>query len=197
MNIFTKYTKSIQDYLGSYKLTISGEIKICDIQGTKILQLTADEKNTVDKLLTSLQEKFQYLDVQLTDNLVEASIKFFAYEKYIAGTNFLENFRSSLAAILQEINSNPDLLASVNASGCIVDKEKKQQFLFLSKASIVEYKITDTRNTSGANDIVMHKIMVYGITLLFITLICYELYVLYKYIPDHDPSKLLVKIISV
>lgn len=196
MNIFGKYVNDLRNYVGSYKLTISGEIKIRDLQGTKLLQLTEDDRKNMRKTVSQLQEKFPYLQMQVRENLVEASIKFFVYKKYIAESNFLEEFRSALAGMLQDINGKNNLLASVNASGNLFDKDKQQQFVFLSKASMVEYKITDQLFISGMSDIMLHKITVYGISLFFAALICYELYVLYMYIPDHDPSKLLINVFT-
>ena len=147
--------------------------------------------------MTYLQEKFHYLDVEIAENLVEISVKFFTCDKYISEEKFLEEFRSALAYILQDLNEKSHLAATVSASGSLMDKSKKQQFLFLSKAAMVEYKITDSEIQNGISDVILHKMVVYGVTVLFTALICYNLYVLYKYIPNHDPNMLLVKIIDI
>lgn len=197
MYIFDAYMKNLRDYIGSYKLTISGEIKISDRQGTKLLQLTDDDRKYLKKTLIYLQEKFHYLDVEIAENLVEISVKFFTCDKYISEEKFLEEFRSALAYILQDLNEKSHLAATVSASGSLMDKSKKQQFLFLSKAAMVEYKITDSEIQNEISDVILHKMVVYGVTVLFTALICYNLYVLYKYIPNHDPNMLLVKIIDI
>lgn len=195
MNIFSAYINEVRDYIGSYKLKITGEIKINDKQGVNLLQVSEEDRSIINKLLAELRAKFYYLKIEVQENLVEMNIKFFAYEKFIAHADFLEEFRATLALALQKLNESTQLVANINAKGMFLSPKEQQNFIFLSKASMVEYKIIEKVAHNGISEILLHKIKVYGITMLFTVLIIYTLYCLYAYIPDHDPNKLLVKVL--
>lgn len=189
MNIFSAYINEVRDYIGSYKLKITGEIKINDKQGVNLLQVSEEDRSIINKLLAELRAKFYYLKIEIQENLVEMNIKF------IAHADFLEEFRATLALALQKLNESTQLVANINAKGMFLSPKEQQNFIFLSKASMVEYKIIEKVAHNGISEILLHKIKVYGITMLFTVLIIYTLYCLYAYIPDHDPNKLLVKVL--
>ena len=62
---------------------------------------------------------------------------------------------------------------------------------------MVEYKVTETISVTGLSEVTMHRLQVYSIAIVFTALIIYNLYVLYAYIPDHNPNRLLTKIVNI
>lgn len=191
MEIFNLWLKNVRDYIGSNKLNLAGEIIISSKQLSQILMLQDMENKSVEKIIDGLRSKFPYLRVKQQHNVVETSIKFYTYEKFIAETQFLEKFRSALSNCLCCLNKEERLKGYVSVKGSILNTSFEQKFIFLSKGSNVEYKIVEQKAVGIFNDINLHRIKVYGLTVIFGVLILYNLYYLYTYIPDHDPSKLL------
>ena len=184
-----KYLQRLRDYVGGQRLTLSGEIIICSKQNTQLLQITANESKTVDKILNALQQQFPFLKLEKKTNVVEITVKLFAYKKFMADEQFLEHLRGALAAAVNSINES--------ANGLLLNSNLQQKFIFLSKASMVEYKVTETISVTGLSEVTMHRLQVYSIAIVFTALIIYNLYVLYAYIPDHNPNKLLTKIVNI
>ncbi|MDO4921888.1 MAG: hypothetical protein Q4E64_08720 [Phascolarctobacterium sp.] len=191
MKMFNRWLQSVRDYTGSSKLSLAGEIIISSKQLSQILMLQDVEKTLISKITAELRRQFSYLQIKEQHNVVETSIKFYTYEKFIAETQFLEKFRSALADCLCCLNETDRLKACVSVKGAILNTSFEQKFIFLSKESKVEYKIIDRKEVGNFNDISLHRIKVYGLAAIFGILILYNLYCLYAYIPDHDPSKLL------
>lgn len=191
MKMFNRWLQSVRDYTGSSKLSLAGEIIISSKQLSQILMLQDVEKTLISKITAELGRQFSYLQIKEQHNVVETSIKFYTYEKFIAETQFLEKFRSALADCLCCLNETERLKACVSVKGAILNTSFEQKFIFLSKESKVEYKIIDRKEVGNFNDISLHRIKVYGLVAIFGILILYNLYCLYAYIPDHDPSKLL------
>lgn len=191
-----KYLQRLRDYVGGQRLTLSGEIIICSKQNTQLLQITADESKTVDKILNTLQQQFPFLKLEKKTNVVEIAVKLFAYKKFMADEQFLEHLRGALAAV-QSINESETLTARVTANGLLLNSNLQQKFIFLSKASMVECKVTETISVTGLSEVTMHRLQVYSIAIVFTALIIYNLYVLYAYIPDHNPNRLLTKIVNI
>lgn len=192
-----KYLQGLRDYVGGQRLTLSGEIIICSKQNTQLLQITADESKTVDKILNALQQQFPFLKLEKKTNVVEITVKLFAYKKFMADEQFLEHLRGALAAAVKSINESETLTARVTANGLLLNSNLQQKFVFLSKASMVEYKVTETISVTGLSEVTMHRLQVYSIAIVFTALIIYNLYVLYAYIPDHNPNRLLTKIVNI
>lgn len=188
-----KYLQRLRDYVGGQRLTLSGEIIICSKQNTQLLQITADESKTVDKILNALQQQFPFLKLEKKTNVVEITVKLFAYKKFMADEQFLEHLRGALAAAVNSINESETL----TANGLLLNSNLQQKFIFLSKASMVEYKVTETISVTGLSEVTMHRLQVYSIAIVFTALIIYNLYVLYAYIPDHNPNRLLTKIVNI
>ena len=115
----------------------------------------------------------------------------------MADEQFLEHLRGALAAAVQSINESETLTARVTANGLLLNSNLQQKFIFLSKASMVEYKVTETIPVIGPSEVTMHRLQVYSIAIVFTALIIYNLYVLYVYIPDHNPNRLLTKIVNI
>lgn len=191
MKMFNRWLQSVRDYTGSNRLTIAGEIIISSKQLSQILMLQDMENLSIRRIIETLRLQFPYLQVKQQYNVVETSIKFYTYEKFIAETQFLEKFRSALADCLCYLNETKQLKACVSIKGSILNTSLEQKFMFLSKGSKVEYKIIEKKAVGIFNDINLHRIKVYGLGVIFGILILYNLYYLYAYIPDHDPSKLL------
>ena len=187
-----KYLQRLRDYVGGQRLTLSGEIIICSKQNTQLLQITANESKTVDKILNALQQQFPFLKLEKKTNVVEITVKLFAYKKFMA-----DDLRGALAAAVNSINEAETLTARVTANGLLLNSNLQQKFIFLSKASMVEYKVTETISVTGLSEVTMHRLQVYSIAIVFTALIIYNLYVLYAYIPDHNPNKLLTKIVNI
>lgn len=192
-----KYLQMLRNYVGGQRLTLSGELIICSKQNTQLLQITADESNAVDKIFNGIQQQFPFLKLEKKTNVVEISVKLFAYKKFIADEQFLEHLRGALAAAVQSINESETLMARVTANVLLLNRNLQQKFIFLSKASMVEYKVTETIPVTGPSEVTMHRLQVYGISIVFVALIIYNLYVLYAYIPDHNPDRLLTKIVNI
>lgn len=191
MEIFNLWLQNVRDYIGSNKLNLAGEIIISSRQFSQILMLKDMENKSVEKIIDGLESQFPYLKIKQQHNVVETSIKFYTYEKFIAETQFLEKFRSALAGCLHCLNEEKRLKAYVSVKGSILNTTFEQKFIFLSKDSNVEYKIVEKKTVGIFNEINLHRIKVYGLAVIFASLILYNLYCLYAYIPDHDPSKLL------
>lgn len=191
MKMFNRWLQSMRDYTGSNRLTIAGEIIISSKQLSQILMLQDMENTSIRKIIETLRQQFPYLQVKQQHNVVETSIKFYTYEKFIAETQFLEKFRSAVANCLCCLNEEERLKAYVSVKGSILNTGFEQKFIFLSKDSNVEYKIVEKKAVGIFNDINLHRIKVYGLAMIFGILILYNLYYLCAYVPDHDPSKLL------
>ena len=100
-----KYLQRLRDYVGGQRLTLSGEIIICSKQNTQLLQITANESKTVDKILNALQQQFPFLKLEKKTNVVEITVKLFAYKKFMADEQFLEHLRGALAAAVIVLTS--------------------------------------------------------------------------------------------
>lgn len=192
-----KYLQMLRNYVGGQRLTLSGGLIICSKQNMQLLQITTDESKAVDKIFNGLQQQFPFLKLEKKTNVVEISAKLFAYKKFIADEQFLEHLRGALAAAVQSINESETLMARVTANGLLLNRNLQQKFIFLSKASMVEYKVTEIIPVTGLSEVTMHRLQVYGIAIVFVALIIYNLYVLYAYIPDHNPDRLLTKIVNI
>lgn len=192
-----KYLQMLRNYVGGQRLTLSGGLIICSKQNMQLLQITTDESKAVDKIFNGLQQQFPFLKLEKKTNVVEISVKLFAYKKVIADEQFLEHLRGALAAAVQSINESETLMARVTANGLLLNRNLQQKFIFLSKASMVEYKVTEIIPVTGLSEVTMHRLQVYGIAIVFVALIIYNLYVLYAYIPDHNPDRLLTKIVNI
>ncbi len=197
MDIFSKYVRSLRDYLGGQQLLLSGELLVSSKQNTQLLRLSDDARSLVDKIVNTIAAEFPFLRIEKRESLVELSVKFFAYDCFMADTQFLEHFRSCIAEAVQSINSSEELASRFSANGALTDSSKKQKFLYLSKATMVEYKVTESEHVGILGPVTRHRVMVIGFTLLFAWLIIYNLYYLYAYIPDHNPSRLLTKIVDI
>ncbi len=197
MDIFGKYVRSLQDFVGGQQLLLSGELVISSKQNTQLLRMSDDAHALVDKIVNVMATEFPFLQIEKGENVVELSIKFFAYNRFIADAQFLEHFRSCAADAVQTINSSEELTSRFAANGTLTDSSKKQKFLYLSKATMVEYKVTESEKVNILGPVTRHRLMVYGLALLFAVLIIYNLYYLYAYVPDHNPSRLLTKVIDV
>lgn len=197
MDIFSKYVRSLQDFVGGQQLLLSGELVISSKQDTQLLRLSDNARALVNKIVSAMATEFPFLQIEKVENVVELSIKFFAYNRFIADAQFLEHFRSCAADAVQTINSCEELTSHFTANGTLTDSSKKQKFLYLSKATMVEYKVTESEKVSVLGPVTRHRLLVYGLALLFAVLIIYNLYYLYAYIPDHNPSRLLTKVVDV
>lgn len=197
MDIFGKYVRSLQDFVGGQQLLLSGELVISSKQNTQLLHMSDDAYVRVDKIVNVMATEFPFLQIEKEENVVELNVKIFVYNRFIADTQFLEHFRSCIADAVQTINSSEELNACFTANGTLTDSSKKQKFLYLSKATMVEYKVTENEQIGALGPVTRHRVMVYGFALLFAVLLIYNLYYLYAYIPDHNPSWLLTKVIDV
>lgn len=197
MEILNKYIRCLKDFLGGQQLSLSGELVLSNKQNTQLLLMSDEARRLADDIVGNMAEEFPFLQIEKKENVVELSIKFFAYDRFMADAQFLEHFRSCVADAVQTINASEELAARFTANGTLTDSSKKQKFMYLSKATMVEYKVTETEQISALGPVMRHRLVVCGFALLFAVLIVYNLYYLYAYIPDHNPNRLLIKIVDI
>lgn len=184
---------NIMNHIGNQQLTISGEITIKNDLDDQIFVLENDIEQILDECIKRIKNRFSYLQIEKSKNLVEISLKVFCYEKFVNENKFLEDFRSFLSEILISVDN---MKCQVKISGKILDCNKIQSFIFLNKGKLVEYKILKEETLDNFSPIMINKIKVYGLTIIFTLMILYTLYCWYVYIPDHDPNKLLHEVIK-
>lgn len=63
-------------------------------------------------------------------NVVEITVKLFAYKKFMADEQFLEHLRGALAAAVNSINESETLTARVTANGLLLNSNLQQKFIF-------------------------------------------------------------------
>lgn len=159
MVVFNKLWQNIHDKIGSYQITISGEITISNKNNTQLLNLFDEERNKIYGYIDYIQKHFPYLSVGYNENLVEISIKIFSYNKYMNRKNFLDELRSVLVKIIYELNDGERFLGRLSITGTLVDRFQRSKFIMLSKHSIVEYKVVRQEAISGISSIVFNKIL--------------------------------------
>lgn len=191
MAIFNDLIQKCRDAISGYQLSLSGEITICNKSNTQLLTLLDEERVVIHSYMDALQKRFPFLSVSCNENLVEISIKMFAYEKYMSRENFLEELRSELAGIISTINEGERFQCRLSVSGILADRNKKSKFIMLSKQSLVEYKIVQQEKVSGISKIAINRMSVMCVSLIAIILIAYIIYQVAFVIPGHDPDKLL------
>lgn len=196
MVVFNKLWQNIHDKIGSYQITISGEITISNKNNTQLLNLFDEERNKIYGYIDYIQKHFPYLSVGYNENLVEISIKIFSYNKYMNRKNFLDELRSVLVKIIYELNDGERFLGRLSITGALVDRFQRSKFIMFSKHSIVEYKVVRQEAISGISSIVFNKIMVCCFTLIALLMIVYTIYIITFSIPDHNPNELLSNILE-
>lgn len=187
------FINDIMNYIGNQQLTISGEITIKNDLYDQICVLENDIEPILDECINRIKNRFSYLQIETSKNLVETSIKVFCYKKFLNEKNFLDKFRSCLGEILISVDN---MECQVKISGKILDCRKIQSFIFLNKGKFVEYKILKEETLYSLNPVTINKIKVYGLTIIFTVLILYTAYYWYFYIPAHNLNKLLYKVIK-
>lgn len=176
MQILRSWLRRWRDYTGKTQLTFMGELTICNSEATQLLTLTQDERSLVEECEQALRERFSYLEIERQERMVETTLKFFAYKHFIAEEQFLEAFRNVLAVALHKLNSSQRLQARFMASGTLVNSSLEQRFSYLSKADIVEYKITASKPAGGFNVILQQHLKAYGLIIVLVLLVLYFVY---------------------
>lgn len=196
MVVFNELLQRFHNEIGSYQITIAGEITIGNKNNTQLLMLLNEERNEIYGYMDDIRRHFPFLSVSCNENLVEISIKIFSYDKYMNRKNFLEELRAVLAGIISKINEDERFMCRLSITGTLVDRHKRSKFIMLSKQSVVEYKFVQQEVVPGISNVIFNKIIVCSVTLLAVLLIAYTIYTIAFIIPDHNPNRLLSNILE-
>jgi|GEM_PF-1210500 hypothetical protein len=197
MQELNKVIQNWRNYTGYNKLTLLGEIRVSNKDSLSLLSLASEEKEEINQLVQKTSEKFPYMEIKVKHGLAETNINFYVYEKFVSEDNFLEKFRQGIADFVYWLTTEKNFLTRFTANGEFVNRKNKQKFVFLSKENMVEYKIIDSKPISFLESPVAHSITVYLCAVILLFLVLNTLYVLYFYVPDHNPDRLLRQIIFV
>lgn len=177
MQMCKRWLRQWRDYTGSNQLTLMGELTLCNCENTQLLELTPAERSLLAECEQALKERFPYLELECQERMVETSLKFFAYKHFIAEPQFLEALRSALAVTLHRLNSSDRLRARFIASGTIIDNKLEQKFSYLSKADVVEYKITASKPAGAIGVIKKQRLKAYVMLLAVAAVVIYFVYI--------------------
>ncbi len=197
MQVLNKVIQNWRNYTGYNKLTLLGEIRVSKKDGLSLLSLASREKEEINKLVEKNSSKFPYMEINVKHGLAETTINFYVYKKFVSEDNFLEKFRQSIADLIYLLSIEKNFLTRFTANGEFENKNNKEKFVFLSKENIVEYKIIDSKPINWFASPVAHSVTVYLCAAILLFLVLHTIYILYFYVPDHNPDRLLMQIINV
>lgn len=182
-----------KNFTGNNEINISGEILISNKDLAKLLKLTSDEQEKVNKLNSGLLQQFPYLKTKIVQGICEVSIKVFAYNKFTCNAKFLDDLCKELAYVVKKILENPELSVRLNVFGELTTTKRRQQFRYLNKQDIVEYSVTHEENLGIKHSVFTRAVRIYLFILVLLWLLIQSGYLYYVQACPNRVSEFIAK----
>lgn len=137
------YLQILKDNFGSNQLTLSGNIRISAPENNAAVVLDNTKIKAVKEAVKDIKEKYNFLEVDNVYGLTDIEIKFFANQKRLHSSNFLDEFNKLLIAVLHEAFKQDDYSVQVNIFGKYFVQDNVQSYRYLNKKEDVRYIIVD------------------------------------------------------
>ena len=182
-----------KNFTGNNEINISGEILISNKDLAKLLKLTSDEQEKVNKLNSGLLQQFPYLKTKIVQGICEVSIKVFAYNKFTCNEKFLDDLCKELECVVKKILENPELSVRLNVFGELTTTKRRQQFRYLNKQDIVEYSVTHEENLGIKHSVFTRAVRIYLFILVLLWLLIQSGYLYYVQACPNRVSEFIAK----
>ena len=80
--------KKIRHYYGSSYITLAGELNLASESRGRLFTLTPELKQTVNQMISILQEDFPFIRHDIQEGIMETTISLFAYRSACADSLF-------------------------------------------------------------------------------------------------------------
>ena len=85
--------KKIRHYYGSSYITLAGEISLAPESRGKLFTLTPDMKQTINQMISVLQEDYPFIRYDIQEGIMETTISLFAYPSACSESLFLDHLK--------------------------------------------------------------------------------------------------------
>ncbi|WP_293729514.1 hypothetical protein [uncultured Phascolarctobacterium sp.] len=175
-----KFISILQNSLGDNLLTLSGNVLITAPINNAASVLDSTKVKSIKELVKRIEQEYPFIEVGLIYGLADIEIKFFANQKRLHSSNFLDDFNEKLLVLVQNIFTQDNYSVRVNIFGKYSSKDKVQSFRYLNKKDDVRYLIVD-EDVRLVTDKICNPKVLSGLTILAI--LGYVGYMLYgKYV---------------
>jgi hypothetical protein len=165
-----------KNYTGNYKVTLSGELLIKNIDSTQLLVLSDENRKVIEKCVSVLAMNLPFFQIEKVESMAETTIKIFAYNVYTSENAFLEKFRVILLECIEEILKCEIFTVSLSVFGTYQDTKEKVYFRYLNKKSYVEYKLTQKEELDFVESFLTRKMKVYIGVIMLVCVIAFFIY---------------------
>lgn len=136
--------KKIRHYYGSSYITLAGELNLASESRGRLFTLTPELKQTVNQMISILQEDFPFIRHDIQEGIMETTISLFAYRSACADSLFLNHLKQWLINLARVLYAH-HCIVTIHCNGTIIRDGIARDFCLLNKGEEIQYKITAER----------------------------------------------------
>lgn len=133
--------KKIRHYYGSSYITLAGEISLAPESRGKLFTLTPNLKQTINQMLSVLQEDYPFIRYDIQEGIMETTISLFAYQSACSDSLFLDHLKQWLIQLTRVLYAH-HCIVTIHCNGTIIQDGIAREFCLLNKGEEIQYKIT-------------------------------------------------------
>jgi hypothetical protein len=145
MDAYENINKLINKTIRNARLNISGEINVLTTDITKAIMIDDTLYNLVSESVNKLSEVYPYMDISVSRELHELTIKLFAINTlFVNDDNFLEELQLNISNLIETITATNGLKVRVNFFGQVRTLAKIDKFMLVNNNNDIYCKITES-----------------------------------------------------
>ncbi|WP_294002447.1 hypothetical protein [uncultured Megasphaera sp.] len=167
--------KKIRHYYGSSYITLAGELNLASESRGRLFTLTPELKQTVNQMISILQEDFPFIRHDIQEGIMETTISLFAYRSACADSLFLNHLKQWLINLARVLYAH-HCIVTIHCNGTIIRDGIARDFCLLNKGEEIQYKITAERAVTFVQRVLFSPLWRGSLTIILLIVLVWLLY---------------------